>query len=1025
MAKRMKLIISIALSALFMVAFYIGVFAGSPITAELSKSSISENSAAGSVVGTLTISGSGTIGSVMLKSETDKFALVGSGGSYQLVTNAVFDYETKNSYTLTLTVTDDATTEDKSIVVSIENVDESAPVASDASVSTNEDTALNASVTAVDSDFVQPMTYSVVSGPTKGSLTLKSDGTYTYTPAANYSGSDSFTYKAFDGYFDSNTATVSINVSAVNDAPQNSAAPTATGALHAGNTLTAVSGTWSDVESSIALCTYSYQWQIKTEGGTATDISGELSDQYLIKTADTGKYIRIKQTCSDGTDSADAYSEWALVANAAPVITQGETASMTFLEDGAAQDITFSATDADADDLSWSISANASRGVLSLVGSKITYTPNENENGSDSFVVSVSDGIVSDSVTVNVTITDVNDIPSFTKGAEQSVLEDCGAQTVNAWATSISKGADNESGQTITFTVSNNNNGLFSAQPAVSATGVLTYTPAANANGSATVTVSLKDSGDGTNTSASQTFTITVAAVNDAPSFTKGADVTVNEDSGDYSNAAAWATALSNGPSDESGEALDFIVTNSNNSLFSIQPVINSNGFLSFTPAVNANGSATVTVKLHDDGGTANEGVDTSAVQTFTITVNPINDAPSFTKGVDQSVLEDCGAQTVNAWATSISKGADNESAQTLTFTVSNDNSGLFSAQPAVSATGVLTYTPAANANGTATVTITLSDNGGTANSGADTSASQTFTITVAAVNDKPSFTKGADQTVIEDCGAKSVSAWAKSIIVGPADEAAQTYSFLVTTNNDALFSALPAIDTNGNLTFTPADNAYGSATVYVSLKDSGGGTDTSTEATFSISVTAVNDTPTLTGDASVTTDEDTAYIYSFTVGDVEDAAGSLALTWDTSDTSLLTKAKMVLGGSGADRTLTLTPVADRSGSLSFTITVSDSGGLSVTKTVNLTINAVNDAPVISTIADRTINEDTSSGVIGFAISDVDSVLDGCEVTVSSSNQAVIKDSGITLGGKRRKQNHNTVSRRKLLGRYHDYHNGG
>ena len=73
--------------------------------------------------------------------------------------------------------------------------------------------------------------------------------------------------------------------------------------------------------------------------------------------------------------------------------------------------------------------------------------------------------------------------------------------------------------------------------------------------------------------------------------------------------------------------------------------------------AANANGLATVTVILKDDGGTANGGSDTFTTQTFTITVNAVNDAPSFVKGADQTVNEDAAAQTVNAWATSISKG--------------------------------------------------------------------------------------------------------------------------------------------------------------------------------------------------------------------------------------------------------------------------------------------------------------------------------------------------------------------------------
>ena len=67
--------------------------------------------------------------------------------------------------------------------------------------------------------------------------------------------------------------------------------------------------------------------------------------------------------------------------------------------------------------------------------------------------------------------------------------EDAGAQIVNGWATDISAGPPNESSQTVDFIVTNDNNSLFSTQPGVSATGTLTYTPAANANGSATVTV--------------------------------------------------------------------------------------------------------------------------------------------------------------------------------------------------------------------------------------------------------------------------------------------------------------------------------------------------------------------------------------------------------------------------------------------------------------------------------------------------------------------------------------------------------
>jgi hypothetical protein len=444
----------------------------------------------------------------------------------------------------------------------------------------------------------------------------------------------------------------------------------------------------------------------------------------------------------------------------------------------------------------------------------------------------------------------VNDAPSFTKGTNQTVNEDAGAQTVNNWATSISAGAADEAGQTVTFNITGNTNtALFSAAPAIGATGTLTYTPSANANGSATITVNLQDNGGtangGVDTSAPQSFTITVNAVNDAPSFTKGADQTVNEDSG-AQTVTNWATGISAGPANESGQTVSFTVTNNNNALFSSQPAVGSTGTLTYTPAANANGAATISVVIKDSGGTANGGSDTSAAQAFTITVNPVNDAPSFIHGTSQTVNEDAGVQTVNNWATLISAGPANESAQNLTFQITgNTNATLFSAGPAISSTGTLTYTPAANANGVADITINLKDDGGTANGGADTSASQTFGITVNSVNDVPSFTRGADQTVSNNAGAQSVANWATNISRGPANESGQTLTFQITNNtNPGLFTSGPAISSTGTLTYTPAANAGGTATITVNLRDNGGtangGVDTSPVQTFTITVTPV-----------------------------------------------------------------------------------------------------------------------------------------------------------------------------------------
>lgn len=107
------------------------------------------------------------------------------------------------------------------------------------------------------------------------------------------------------------------------------------------------------------------------------------------------------------------------------------------------------------------------------------------------------------------------------------------------------------------------------------------------------------------------------------------------------------------------------------------------------------------------------------------------NVAPSFAKGPNRVALLDSGPQDANAWATAIHAGHADESAQTLTFLVTNDNNALFFTQPAIAPDGRLTFTPATNATGSATVSVRLQDNGGTNNGGVDTSAAQTFTITV------------------------------------------------------------------------------------------------------------------------------------------------------------------------------------------------------------------------------------------------------------------------------------------------------
>ena len=672
----------------------------------------------------------------------------------------------------------------------------------------------------------------------------------------------------------------------------------------------------------------------------------------------------ITVTVSDGTDTAN--NTFALsVANAAPSFSKG--ANQTALEDAVAKTVANWATNI-SQGLSESgqsvefLVSNDNPGLfsdapaISSTGT-LTYTPTANASGSTTVTVSIHDnggtangGVdTSASQTFTIAITAVNDVPSFTAGANQTVLEDAGAQTVSNFATGISAGT-NDSGQTVDFQVSNDKSSFFSVQPAISASGTLTYTLAANQNGTATVMVFIHDNGGtangGVDTSlVAQTFTIAITSINDAPSFTKGPNQTVLEDAV-AQTITNWATNISAGTNETIGavapdQSVDFQVSNDNNGLFSVQPTIAANGTLTYTPTLNANGTATVTVLIHDNGGTANGGVEVSVAQTFTITVTAVNDAPSFVKGADQGVagqlvLEDAGAQSVANWATMISAGP-NDSGQTVDFQLSNTNNSLFSVQPAIAANGTLTYTPAPNQNGMATVTVLIHDNGGTANGGVDGSVApqQTFTIMITPVSDVPSFTKGANQTALEDAGAQTVAGWATNISVGPGNESTQTPDFLVSTDNPGLFNTPPAISPTGTLTYTPAPNANGTTTVTVFIHDSGttanGGVDTSVAQTFTITLTAVNDAPSFALPASPNqivarnsvAQTVTSFATGISAGPADESSQSLNFIVTSSTPALFSVPPTV----AANGTLTYTPAVNVTGIALVSVQIHDNGG--------------------------------------------------------------------------------------------------
>ncbi|MEM7054340.1 MAG: Ig-like domain-containing protein, partial [Pseudomonadota bacterium] len=267
-----------------------------------------------------------------------------------------------------------------------------------------------------------------------------------------------------------------------------------------------------------------------------------------------------------------------------------------------------------------------------------------------------------------------------------------------------------------------------------------------------------------------------------------------------------------------------------------IQPtVLASTGNLSFTPAPDAFGSAEVELVLLDDGGDANGGVDTSPAQTFTITISPINDAPSFTAVDPPTVDENAGLQTINAWA-AFDPGPDNENDQiVLEYFVDNiSNPGLFAVAPAVDSAGSLTYTPADDVFGSATFEVRVRDNGGIANGGENTSTAQSFTITINEGNAAP----------VADYQSPSTNEDTElTIVLTGSDMNGDSLTFAIETGpmNGSLSTIMPISDTSAEVSYTP-DPDFNGADSFTFIVNDGG--EDSVLATVSISVAPVNDPP-------------------------------------------------------------------------------------------------------------------------------------------------------------------------------------
>lgn len=211
------------------------------------------------------------------------------------------------------------------------------------------------------------------------------------------------------------------------------------------------------------------------------------------------------------------------------------------------------------------------------------------------------------------------------------------------------------------------------------------------------------------------------------------------------------------------------------------------------------------------------------------------------------------------------------------------------------------------------------------------------------------------------------------------------------------------AVNADGTVNYTHDGSETTSDSFRYTIADEDGAV--SNEAQVNIAITPVDETPVTepptisdAPDATIEVDSQLGPL-NIAIGDDATAAGDLTLTAASSNTALVPNANIVLGGSGATRTLVVTPVAGVSGTSTITLTVTDEEGLTATDTFVLTVEPGNEGPTISDVPDQTTNVNSQIGPLIVTIGDDTTAAGDLQITATSSNQAIVASGSIQLGG--------------------------
>ena len=444
------------------------------------------------------------------------------------------------------------------------------------------------------------------------------------------------------------------------------------------------------------------------------------------------------------------------------------------------------------------------------------------------------------------------------------------------------------------------------------------------------------------------TVTINVNPVNDAPTTTGIADVTVNEDT--LVTFINLQTSFAD--AEDPDTALVYTITNNTDPGLFSSITIGGAGGLNMNYAANQNGTADITVRATDTGG---KFVET----TFTVTVNAVNDAPVVNATASDTGTEDTDVVYTHAQLLTLIGATDVDDANAnLSIAITNVTNGTLVMSGGTGGAGTTyTFTPTADFAGNLTFDYQVSDDESPTPA---TSAVGTATVAIAAVNDAPVVNATASDTGTEDTDVVYTHAQLLTLIgATDVDDANANLSISITNvNNGTLVMSGGSGGAGTTFTFTPTADFVGNLTFDYQVSDDEAPTPaTSAVGTATVAIAAVNDVPVASA-STVSTSEDNAY--SFGVGDFtySDVEGDSLVSVTITNLNLAGGTLEHSGGTTVINGMTITaaqiaslvytPAANVSGAplATFDFSVNDADAGVTTAQMDIDVTPVNDTPV-------------------------------------------------------------------------------